>query len=167
MELVQAYKFSMRRLASTVSVVTCCRGGRRFGIAATSITSLSAEPPSILLCVNRNASISEPLIDVRRFCVNILRADQIDIAASFGGERQGEERFAVGAWRTDEQQTPYLEDAQANLLCELSEIIEYHTHNILIGKVLDTHAISDISPLVYQDGSYASTRVTNTIIEAH
>jgi len=146
----------MRRLASTVCVISCKHGGVRYGITVTSVTPLSFSPISILACVNTSASISTPLKDERRYCINILRASQADVSNSFSGGLPPGERFDVGGW-ADMDGVPYLPNAQATLFCEIDQAISYATHDIIIGRVSGASFAPDIAPLVYQNGSYALT----------
>ena len=66
---------------------------RRHGMTATAVTSVSSNPPSLLACINRSASLHAPLIASGRFCVNILHGSQSDIADAFGGSRAGDDAF--------------------------------------------------------------------------
>ncbi|MDF2617981.1 MAG: 4-hydroxyphenylacetate-3-monooxygenase protein [Xanthobacteraceae bacterium] len=148
------FRQSMRRLASTVCVISCKRGGERYGITVTSVTPLSFSPISILACVNKTTSISAPLKDVGRYCINVLRASQADVSNSFSGGLPPKERFDVGKW-AEMDGIPYLPDAQASLFCEIDQAISYATHDIIIGGVTAAHFAPDIAPLIYQNGSYA------------
>ena len=72
------FRQAMRRLAGGVSVITVGSGADRTGFTATSVTSFSAEPPRLLVCVNREASSWSTLTDYRSFGVNLLGAEQQD-----------------------------------------------------------------------------------------
>lgn len=153
---VDCCRQSMRRLAATVCVISCKRGGVRFGITVTSVTPLSFAPLSILACVNKETSISAPLKEEGRYCINLLRATHVDVSASFCGGVLLEERFNVGQWR-ELDGVPYLDDAQASLFCTVDQAISYATHDIIIGRVSDVRVHPEVSPLIYQDGGYAMT----------
>lgn len=161
MDLQETFKQSMRRLASTVSVVTCLSEGKRHGIAATAVTSLCADPPSVLLCINQSASIAEPLIKEGTFCVNLLSRHQTEVSTAFGGKLKGQERFNLGQWAENPDGIPYLADAQANLFCTLDGLMTYGTHKIIIGRVVNGTFAEEVCPLIYQDGGYASTERLN------
>ena len=105
--LKDALRQAMRRLTSAVCVVTTEHDGGRYGMTATSVTSVSLDPPSLLLCVNRLARLHDPLVRRGSFCVNILHADDSEIAQSFGGACAGEERFARGAWTATNPACPF------------------------------------------------------------
>jgi len=150
------FRQSMRRLASTVCVISCRHEGRRYGITVTSVTPLSFAPISILACINRNSSISVPLKEERQYCINVLRASQAEVSNSFSGGRPAESRFDIGEW-AEKDGTPYLPDAQANLFCEMDDAVSYATHDIVIGRVAEVTFAPDIDPLIYQNGAYALT----------
>src|ERR1700710_2026746 len=75
-ELTDAFRQAMRRVASTVNVITICVGGEPMGITATAMSSISVEPPSLLVCINRTASLHGRMEDVSHFRVNVLHRDQ-------------------------------------------------------------------------------------------
>lgn len=146
----------MRQLASGVSIVTTAEGAARNGFTATSVTSLSVEPPRILFCMVRT-STSLPLIArTRRFAVNILGAQHQMLADRFAGRMgaKGEERFDGSHWRTLTTGAPVLADALAAVDCALEELIERHSHVIVIGRVVDVQLAAGGDGLVYWRGNY-------------
>jgi flavin reductase len=152
-DLKGGLRLAMRRLTSAVSVITTELDGCRYGMTATSVTSVSMTPPSLLVCINRLARLHDPLIRRGAFCVNILHAHDGEIAEAFGGARMDADRFACGAW-DDSHGLPHLVSAQANVFCELDAISSYGTHSIMIGKVGDVVVRGNVSPLIYEDGKY-------------
>lgn len=150
------FRQSMRRVASTVCVISCRHDGRRYGITVTSVTPLSFAPISVLACVNRKSSISGPLKEEGRYCINVLRASQTEISNSFSGGLPAESRFDIGEW-VEKDGIPYLPNAQANLFCEMDQTVSYATHDIVIGRVSEVTFASDVAPLIYQNGAYALT----------
>lgn len=156
-EIAVALRRGLRSLAKAVVVITCRRGGERFAMAATAVSELSMDPPSMLICVNKTASLYAPLTAGADFCINILRSEQADISMQCGGKAKGEQRFEFGAWRESSVGAPYLADAQASFVCRNTLATEYGTHAIFIGEVVDVFDGAPIDPLVYVDGRY--TRV--------
>jgi flavin reductase (DIM6/NTAB) family NADH-FMN oxidoreductase RutF len=148
------FRKAMRRLTGTVTVITTAHEGRRYGMTATAVTSVSADPPSLLICINRAASLHEPLIRAGRYCVNILQAGQTDVAQAFSGGVPQDLRFCQGDWREDTTGLPFLRDAQANIFCDADAMASYGTHSIIIGKVSDVLVAGRVTPLLYQDGQY-------------
>ena len=153
-----AFRDAMRRFATTVSIISCSSGGCRYGMSATAVTSLSVDPPSLLVCVNKSTATHRVLSRGGRFCVNVLRSFHSQLSQAFSGKLKGEDRFSVGAWRDTEEGLPYLTDAQANLFCEMDRITDYGTHTIFIGRVSSAIVHADVDPLLYQDGKYVIAR---------
>jgi flavin reductase (DIM6/NTAB) family NADH-FMN oxidoreductase RutF len=150
------FRNAMRRLTGGVSVITAGRGRDISGMTVTSVSSLSLEPPALIVSVNRSAS-SWPLI--RRhglFGVNILNAGQIDVAERFTGKGglKGAERFAGADWFTRASGVPLLASALAAIECEVEEAIERHSHVIVIGRVLDIRLSPRSAALAYWQGQY-------------
>lgn len=153
-ELEQTFRRSMRALTSTVSIISTACDGENFGMTATAVTSVSMAPPSLLICVNKSASLHSPLVRSRRFYVNLLHARQSDLAGAFSA-KPPEGRFANGKWASDADGLPYLVDAQATILCGLDKSFGYGSHTIIIGKVHSVAVCDPVNPLLYQDGRYA------------
>jgi flavin reductase len=151
--LTQDFKQAMRRVASTVNVITVCVGGQPMGITATAMSSLSLDPPSLLICINRTASLHSPLEDVSHFCVNVLHRSQEDIAHMFADRTRQALRFVEG-WKVDCNRPPRLAEAQATILCRRIKHFPYGTHSIFIGEVEEVAVRGDVDPLVYVDGNY-------------
>jgi flavin reductase len=154
--LRELFRQSMRRFATSVSVISCASEGVRYGITATAVTSLCAEPASVLVCINSGTSVAPPLLRQGEFCLNLLKRHHVDVSRMFGGKAKGEERFRYGTWKLGENGVPYLVDAQANLFCKVDGVMAYGTHMIVIGKVESGQFAPEINPLLYQDGDYAS-----------
>ena len=144
----------LRRLAKAVVVITCQHDGARFAMTATAVSELSMEPPSLLICVNRSASLHAPLAAKAGFCVNILHHAHTDISALCSGQAKGEARFALGRWNAEAGGIPYLTDAQASFLCRHEQSVEYGTHCIVIGLVEKVLIHGSVDPLVYVNGTY-------------
>ena len=152
----ESFRQSMRRMAATVCIVTCEHEGERYGITVTSVTPLSFDPLSVLVCLNNGASVSDPLLKKTYYCINILQNSQALISKRFSGGVAPAERFLAGDWSVGIAQTPYLADAQANLFCQIDQTLAYATHQIVIGRVLEARFSEAVAPLVYQNGQYAA-----------
>jgi flavin reductase (DIM6/NTAB) family NADH-FMN oxidoreductase RutF len=151
--LAEDFRRAMRCLATTVAIVATEVSGRRVGMTATAVTSVSADPPSLLVCVRRTASLHEVLTIGHRFTVNLLRLGQHEISRVFSAPPIGESRFATGDWASADG-LPWLKDAQANFGCIVESTLGYATHTIFVGRVFRTVVTSPIEPLIYQDGNY-------------
>jgi flavin reductase (DIM6/NTAB) family NADH-FMN oxidoreductase RutF len=153
-DIAYAFRQAMRRLAATVTIVSTARMGQRSGMTATAVTSLSVQPPALLVCVNRSASLHADLSLGARFCVNILGHAHGELSAAFGGQTEPEGRFAQGAWQDDPWEVPYLSDAPANVFCIVARMIDYGTHSIVIGSVYAAREGEGAHPLIYGNGRY-------------
>lgn len=152
------FRGAMRQLTGGVSVITAGRGGDISGMTVTSVASLSVDPPSLIVGVNRAAS-SWPLLQLYgSFGVNILTSDQLDIAERFSGKGglKGADRFAGAEWTTRVSGVPLLKGALAAIDCEVEEIIERHSHAIVIGRVLDLQLSPRTAALAYWQGQYVA-----------
>jgi len=149
-----AFRGAMRRFASTVTIITAADHERRHGMTATAVSSLSATPPSLLVCINQRSLLHDVMSRARRFCVNVLHRDQAALSAAFSGASPPEKRFEIGRWSHTPDGTPYLIDAQANLFCRKAATIPYATHTILVGEVEQIGFLEAIAPLVYQNAAY-------------
>lgn len=159
--VAEQLKKGLRRLGKAVVVITAWHEGRRWAMTATAVSELSMDPPSLLVCVNKSASLHGPLTAGAPFCVNILHADQLAVSQTCAGKLKGEERFAEGRWGSGACGSPHLCDAQASFFCEYETHIEYGTHAVVIGAVKEVYISGDVDPLIYLDGGYArATRLS-------
>ena len=142
----------MRHVAATVYAVTTGGVGERHGILATAVSSLSFEPPSLLVCVNRSASLHAPLASAEVFCVNVLGLGNRDVAEHFMRPLPTD-RFAVGEWE-EAHGVPVLATAQSSFICRTAHRHEFGTHTIFIGQLLDAKHRADATPLTYYDRHY-------------
>jgi len=152
------FRKAMRQLTGGVSVVTAGRGRDISGMTVTSVSSLSVDPPALIVSINRESS-SWPLVKRDGFFgVNILTSDQIDIAERFTGKGglKGADRFAGAGWMTRASGVPLLVDALAAIDCEVEDIVERHSHAIVIGRVLDVAVSARTAALAYWQGRYVA-----------
>ena len=152
------FRGAMRHLARGVSVITAGRGRDISGMTVTSVSSLSVDPPALIVSINREAS-SWPLVKRYGFFgVNILTSDQIDIAERFTGKGglKGAARFAGADWATRASGVPLLVGALAAIDCEVEDVVERHSHAIVIGRVLDVAVSARTAALAYWQGRYVA-----------
>ena len=151
-QLLDSFRSAMRHVAATVYAVTTGHGGGRYGILATAVSSLSFEPPSLLVCVNRSASLHAPLASAEVFCVNVLGLGNRDVAEHFM-RPYPTDRFAVGEWE-ESHGVPVLATAQSSLICRRAHCHEFGTHSIFIGELIAAKHRADAAPLTYYDRHY-------------
>jgi len=151
-----ALKSAMRQLASGVSVISTSQDGTWHGMTATSVISLSMEPPSVLVCINRAATIHAPLMAAEAFCVNLLGSAQEDVCSVFSSKSRREERFKDGLWKCGPLQLPYHPQAEANIFCTTDAVHEYGTHSVVFAKVhhVIERSSEKRSPMIYLDGRF-------------
>ena len=141
------YARTMAHVPTPVTVVTTLgEHGRRWGFTASSFSSLSLDPPLVLVCLGRSASCHPAFLDTDRFLVNVLAAGQADVAGRFA--RSGDDKFAGGDMVPCEYGLPGLRAATARIACTLHDVLEGGDHSILVGRVTSL-ASGDAEPLVY------------------
>jgi flavin reductase (DIM6/NTAB) family NADH-FMN oxidoreductase RutF len=152
------FRGAMRHLTGGVSVITAGRGDDISGMTVTSVSSLSVDPPSLIVSINRAASSYQLIKRHGVFGVNILTADQLDVAERFTGKGglKGADRFAGAEWTTRASGVPLLVGALTAIDCEVEEVIERHSHAIVIGRVLDVVASQRTAALAYWHGEYVA-----------
>ncbi len=152
---VDSLRLAMRGLAKSVVLISSAdESGQRHVMAATAVTPVSMVPPSMLFCINRDASSYPALKGGADFCINVLASDHLWLAHVCSVGAKGEARFDQGAWTQDEFGVPYLADAQSSIMCEQDFRQSYGSHDIFIGLVRDIHFGHNIDPLVYANGVY-------------
>lgn len=150
--LGDAFRAAMRRQGSTVALVTAGRDNDVTGMAATAITAVCADPPSLAIGVNRSASVHALVCRYGAFSVNFLRRTHAGMIKPFTGELQGASRFAVGDWRPSSQGAPVLNGALASLVCIVEASLDYGSHTLFIGRVHEVSVSEVIDPLLWVDG---------------
>jgi flavin reductase (DIM6/NTAB) family NADH-FMN oxidoreductase RutF len=152
------FRGAMRHLTGGVSVLTAGRGADITGMTVTSVSSLSVEPASLIVSINRESSSWPVLKRHGFFGVNILAADQLEVAERFTGKGglKGAERFAGARWITRVSGVPLLTGALAAIDCAVDEIVERHSHAIVIGRVLDITSSTPTAALAYWQGRYVA-----------
>lgn len=158
---VPTFKQAMRHCAGAVALVTVGTSlGRRTGLTVTSACSLSDDPPSLLVCVNRNASAHGRIREEGCFAVNFLCEDHTLLALTFSGQKgvNGDDRFAFGRWSESVTGTPLLADAAAAFDCVLAREFETKTHSVFIGEVRQVRISAETNPLVYLRSGFKGVR---------
>ena len=153
-DLAETLRQGLRRLAKGVVVITSLHDGQRFAMAATAVNEVSMDPPSLLVCVNRSASLFAPLEARAPFAINILAAGHEEVCNLCAGKEKGEARFEVGRWGEFANGCPVLEDAQASFLCQFAQAMDFGTHRVAIGLVEEVRVKNEMDPLIYADGGF-------------
>lgn len=148
------FRSAMARLGAAVNVITTDGPGGRAGFTASAVCSVSDEPPSLLVCLNRSASVYETFKRNAVLCVNVLGAGHQDISNLFGGKTSMDERFAAAAWHLGVTGSPVMEQASVSFDCRVHQITEVGTHDVLICEVLAIHTNPLAHSLIYFNRQY-------------
>ncbi|AKC69440.1 flavin reductase family protein [Pandoraea oxalativorans] len=158
------FKAAMRCLTGHVCLITTGSDeGRRAGLTATAVCSVSAVPPMLLVCVNRANASSQSILAAGQFCVNVLPWSGVGLANHFASPVAPEQKFLEGDWQTGSTGLPLLTSALATFECRISQIVEAGTHNVFIADVLGTMVRqTDAGPLLYSGGAYGQLAPAGT-----
>jgi flavin reductase len=148
------FKTVMRQVVSSVAVITARSGKLRNGLTATAVCSVAADPPTMLVCINRSASAEAIIAEAGAFAINFLTEDQHRIARLFSTSKLSpEERFAEGKWVSMATGSPVLDGAVASFDCRVEDRVLSGTHHIYFGRVVAASSL-DEEALLYRDGSF-------------
>ncbi len=151
----EQFKVGMRALTGAVNIITSAHAGHRYGMTATAVCSASAEPPTVLVCVNKLATTHGAVAKTRAFCVNVLRAEDWQLSTTFSGAQSGEARFKSGNWTKLATGSPVLVDALVSFDCRGVKKMVHGSHTVFLGQVEQMLLGQKGKPLLYSDGQYA------------
>ena len=149
------FKLGMRSLAGTVNIITCRHDGRACGMTATAVCSATAEPPAVLVCINRGSTTHEAVSKAEIFCVNVLRHEDRELSGLFSGVQKGEGRFLEEQWEKLSTGAPVLKNALVAFDCRVVNRMVHGTHTVFLGEVQQLLIGRKGKPLLYADGQYA------------
>jgi len=153
-ELPEVFRASMRNVPSAVAILTASVGGVDYGMTATAVCSLAANPPKLLACVNRASRFGAILENAGHLAVNFTGAGQAGIAAEFSrASNTHGTRFTFGEWTRSARGTPLLQGASAVFDCQIEQITPEATHNVIVLRVLCAGSTASV-PLIYWSGAY-------------
>jgi len=151
---VDDFKKALQLWASGVSVVTT--SSEKFGIQGMTVTafsSVSVNPPQILVCINDSADTGVGIHESKYFAVNVLKSDQQDLSNQFAGGSNQQQRFENTDWKAGITGAPILNNSLMSLDCKVVEKVLAGTHWIIIGEVQECVCRSG-DPLLYYRGAY-------------
>lgn len=139
--------------ATGVTVVTCLdQDGQPIGLTANSFTSLSLDPPLLLVCVAKGTASARPLSEAKHFAVNVLQTGQQPASITFS--TRVEDRFGCTPWGLGEHGVPVLRDSLSVFECRHHAVHDGGDHFILVGEVKKATFEPGLDPLLYFRGSY-------------
>ena len=160
----QTYREAMARFGAAVSIVTTGGPSGRFGFTASAVCSVTDDPPTLLVCVNRRNESHPALIGNGVLCVNTLAAGQETISGVFStGTANQEARFAAGDWHTLASGAPALIGAVVAFDCRIVQVTEIGTHSVVFGEVVAIEHGTEHDGLVYFGRGYHRLRRPETL----
>lgn len=152
----QAFRDGMSRVGAAVHIITTAGAAGRAGFTATAVTSVSDDPPTVLVCLNRTGHTASVLTENQVFCVNTLAAAHQPLADVFAGRGglAGEERFGHGEWDSLATGAPALVGALVAFDCRVVDFRPVATHQILIGQVEAVRLGPSQPALLYAERAY-------------
>ena len=139
--------------ATGVTVVTCVGDdGRPAGLTVNSFTSVSLDPPLLLVCLAKQAASAAPLTQADSFAVNVLQTGQQPASIRFA--TRDEDRFGTTPWSRGEGGAPILGDSLCVFECERYAVYDGGDHHILVGRVVKASFDASLDPLLYFRGRY-------------
>jgi len=151
---VDQFKKAMQYWASGVAVVTTqSQTSGVQGMTVTAFSSVSAEPPQVLVCINDAAETGSGIQESQSFAVNVLNADQQAISNQFAGGASMQERFANNPWTPGVTGSPLLTETLMSLDCKVVNKLKAGTHWVIIGEVQDVVCRAG-EPVLYYSGGY-------------
>ena len=151
-EITNKFRLGMRKFVYSVSVVSNLDEEKINAITVSSVTSVSLDPPSVVVSINKKSSIHASLISGSRFCINMLTTNQQDIAEICSDPKKGAERSKY--FELLDEDVPLLDGALLNIICRVDKVFQYHSHSLVVGVVQDVRSIENQQSLIYQEGAY-------------
>jgi flavin reductase len=150
----QAFREAMSKMGAAVNIVTSDGPAGKVGFAATAVCSVTDTPPTLLVCLNRSASVFNAVMENGALCVNVLSSAHDLLSNLFGGKTPVEERFAAANWHRGASGAPVLDDAVASFDCAVTESLDVGTHRVLFCSVLSVSNGVDAEALIYFKRGY-------------
>ena len=150
------FREAMRQLVGGVCIITVSVGKERLGFTATAVMSLSDNPPTLAVGINKSTSAYASIVKSRRFGVNILSHTQKELADIFAGRCgvDGADRFQFAEWTDCRGNPPALKNALAFFDCSCTDCVDVSTHSLIIAHAKQIAVTSSGSPLIYWDRHY-------------
>jgi len=147
-----SFRKAMSAVPTGVTVVTAMGDENPSGMTANAVVSLSASPPMMLACLDREARTLGSVRASGRFLINVLAADQEELARRFATKDPEPEKWEDVAWAIEEG-APRIAGCVAWIRCDLHDLIDGGDHEIVTGTVLETE-VTDREPLIFYRGGY-------------
>lgn len=142
MELTEdqiAFREGMSRMGAAVNLITSDGPAGKQGLIASAVCSVTDNPPTLLVCVNRGSFVHDKFLQNGVLCVNVLASKHQELCGVFSRYVEGVDRFAKGRWITKATGSPVLEDSNVSLDCRIGSVLEQGTHSVLFCEVKAVH----------------------------
>ncbi|MEM6896156.1 MAG: flavin reductase family protein [Pseudomonadota bacterium] len=151
---VAAFKAGMARVPGAVHIVTTDGPAGRAGLTATAVSSVTTDPPTLLVCVNETSSVGQAFISNEAVAINTVGPDFTSLAMLFGGKTPMEERFEASDWAVGASGAPRLLGASASFDTRVVGGQTVGSHRVLFCEVMDVTLGDDAAPCVYHDRAF-------------
>ena len=151
----QEFRDAMARLGAAVNIVTTDGRAGLGGMTVSAVCSVTDDPPTLLVCLNKGSATHGAVTRSRAFCVNVLRADDSDLSNLFSGAQSGESRFKSREWSKLATGSPVLVDALVSFDCRVVKKLAHGSHTIFLGQVEQVLFGKKGRPLLYSEGQYS------------
>lgn len=155
-----SFKHALGRFASGVTIVTTADGEKLAGLTVSAFSSVSLDPPYVLVCINKQSSAIEPLRSSKVFAVNMLSDEQVAVSNLFANPRV--DKFAEAQYRMGQLNIPILEGCLAHLECSLVQEVDAGDHYVYLGQVEEAQVDETKRPLLYYRGRYEMLEAVQT-----
>lgn len=152
-----SFKAALRQVSGSVCIVTTGRSPDRHGLTVTAACSLTADPPTVLVCINKSAGAHDTILRTGVFGWNVLGPDHVVLAKKFSGQdgSKGDIRFDDNQWTSLITGVPILVDAKCSFDCQVTDMHSAGTHTVFYGAVVaESHRVDGVD-LVFRNGSFA------------
>jgi flavin reductase (DIM6/NTAB) family NADH-FMN oxidoreductase RutF len=148
---VELMKQVNRQFVTGVTVVTVMDEDRPRGLAVNAFSSISLDPPTVMVCIQRTSSTHDPLFRAGHLAINILSTDQVDVVNRFAS--RSDDKFAGLDWSPGPFGSPVIDRSSAQMEVQIRERLQASTHTVFICRVV--HAtVSERVPMVYSAGRF-------------
>jgi flavin reductase len=156
------YRDAMAGLGAAVSIITTDGPAGRAGFTASAVCSVTDDPPTLLVCMNRTSSAHASVAGNKLVCVNVLSAQQEPLSRLFGGKVPIAERFAAAVWSTLETGAPVLSDCAVAFDCQIANVTTVGTHDVMFCRVVALQRSGLTENLIYLGRAYHSVRACSS-----
>ncbi|WP_380181535.1 NADH-dependent FMN reductase RutF [Kalamiella sp. sgz302252] len=154
----QEFRNAMACLGAAVNIVTTDGPAGQAGFTASAVCSVTDSPPTLLVCLNRSASVYDVFSANRQLCVNTLAAGQESLSTLFGGKTPMAARFQAASWSTLTTGSPVLAGAMVSFDCRVKQIASAGTHDVMICEIEALACNDQTHGLIWFDRGYHHLR---------